>query len=489
MAAATIGATSTIDEHDHVARPTRPPVLSIARTILRAPFRARTWKEAGYLFVASLISGAGSMPIAALLAPTIALAILLVLRPHPTPWAWLITGLLLLVLVLTVLPLLGLVVLAARYATGAAHRGLAAALLDEHVPEPPAHPPLRRTGFLGWLRWSLGDGPGWRALAFLLLSAPITAVGFYVMMAMLTFGLVNASYPVWWQVFDPRNTDSSGRVRHSGMQYGDWFVDTWPRALLMAAIGVTLLLAVPWVVRAVVGVDRVLVRSLLGPGRTAARLRALEETRTQAVDDSAATLRRIERDLHDGTQARLVALAMQLDMAREQLPGDASPRVRELVETAHRNATEAITELRQVTRSIHPPILDRGLDAALATLAAGSAVPTLLHTDIRTRPSAAIETIAYFCVAELLANVAKHSRARQAVVFVGPGEQGLRIAVRDDGVGGARVDPSGSGSGGLAGLSDRLRTVDGRLSVDSPAGGPTVVTVDLPTTTHPGGPR
>jgi signal transduction histidine kinase len=282
------------------------------------------------------------------------------------------------------------------------------------------------------------------------------------------------------------------------MQFGELYIETWPRALAVAGVGLVVLLVLPWVIRTTACLCRFLVRNLLGPGwagRMTARVHDLEDTRARAVDDSASTLRRIERDLHDGTQARLVALALQLDMVRETLggtdgtgsPGDAGERERDvrraldLVDSAHRNATDAITELREVTRSIHPPALDRGLDAALATLAARAPVPTALSASIPTRPSAAIETIAYFCVAELLANVARHSGATRATVDVTQDDDGrLHLAVADDGSGGAAVGPEGRG--GLAGLAERLRTVDGSLGIASPPGGPTVVTVELPPT-------
>ena len=170
------------------------------------------------------------------------------------------------------------------------------------------------------------------------------------------------------------------------------------------------------------------------------RVRSLEQARTQTVDASAATLRRIERDLHDGTQAQLVALAMRLGMAKEKLD-DADhvdlDRVRELVDEAHRGAKEAIAELRDIARGIHPPALDIGLEGALTTLAARSAVPTEISFDLRSRPTPAIEAIAYFCVAELLANVAQHAQASRASVSCAQQGTWLRLVVRDDGRGGA----------------------------------------------------
>ena len=214
------------------------------------------------------------------------------------------------------------------------------------------------------------------------------------------------------------------------------------------------------------------------------RVQELEQSRTRLVDDSAARLRQIERDLHDGAQAQMVAVTMKLGLAVKKLGGMTDgtgqtdlDRVLELVVAAHRGAREAIAELRDLCRGIHPPVLDQGLGIALTTLAARSDLPVETVIDLPERPSAAIETIAYFCASELLTNVTKHSGARHATleaVHV-PGLQ-LRVRVSDDGCGGAQAGPRG----GLAGLAERIRTVDGRLQLSSPPGGPSVVTVELP---------
>ena len=219
------------------------------------------------------------------------------------------------------------------------------------------------------------------------------------------------------------------------------------------------------------------------------RIRELEHSRTQLVDDSAARLRRIERDLHDGAQAQMVAVTMKLGLAVKKLsgltdgPGPVQldradlDRVLDLVVAAHGGAREAVAELRDLCRGIHPPVLDQGLPIALSTLAARSDLPVELVIDLAERPSAAIETMTYFCAAELLTNVAKHSGARQATldVVLVPGPL-LRVRVSDDGCGGAQVEARG----GLAGLAERIGTVDGRLQLSSPPGGPTVITVELP---------
>ena len=440
------------------APPVRPPALA---TILRAPVAAETWRAYLYLLVGAPLAAAAFLALAT------------------ATWTAVILS-----VVLIGIPLLALIVLAARgYA--AVPRALARTVLGEDVGTP-----RRRTrtgrGPWAWLRSSFGDVDGWRAIAYIVVSFPVTVVGAYVTLVATAMAVVAATYPIWWAAFGPTNTDALGVARHSGVQFGEFYVDTVPRALALAVLGVAALFVVPWIARLFAAADRLLVRGLLGPTSLSERVDDLEVTRAQAVDDSAATLRRIERDLHDGTQARLVALAMHLDTAKEALrggdtPGDGAPgldvaRTRELLDQAHRNATEAIAELREVTRSIHPPALDRGLDEALATLAARSGVPARVETRLAVRPSPAIETIAYYCVAELLTNVAKHSGARHATVEVEGDERTLRLLVADDGRGGARL----VAGGGLAGLAERVRTVDGRLSLSSPAGGPSVAIVELP---------
>jgi signal transduction histidine kinase len=214
----------------------------------------------------------------------------------------------------------------------------------------------------------------------------------------------------------------------------------------------------------------------------AERARELQERRALAVEDGAARLRRIERDLHDGAQVRLAALALTLGEIKENLEAAGQPddddqaRTMTLIGAAHRNAKETLAELRDLARGIHPAALDRGLNAALGVLAESSAVPVTLTVTVTERPSAAIEAIAYFCAAELLANIAKHSNATEATVSAADSGGGLEMTVSDDGEGGARIVPGG----GLHGLRERVQTVDGRLIVASPPGGPTTVMIRLP---------
>jgi signal transduction histidine kinase len=254
-------------------------------------------------------------------------------------------------------------------------------------------------------------------------------------------------------------------------------VYNWPETFLAAIVGAALVLAATWLARAINAADRRLIRGLLGPSSMSERVSELERTRALAVDDAAAALRRVERDLHDGAQMRLAALAMNLGMAREKLGGQDEATVRELIDAAHRNAVDALADLRDLARGIHPPVLDNGLASALTTLAASSAIPASVTADIGTRPAPAIETIAYFCAAELIANATKHSYANEIKINIYTERSGvLRLEISDDGIGGA---DAGRGSG-LAGLAQRVSTVDGRIDVSSPPGGPTVVAVELP---------
>jgi signal transduction histidine kinase len=209
----------------------------------------------------------------------------------------------------------------------------------------------------------------------------------------------------------------------------------------------------------------------------AERARELQERRAMAVDESAARLRRIERDLHDGAQVRLAALAMTIGEIKENLDGAGDiDRTRMLVGAAHDNAKETLAELRNLARGIHPAVLDRGLRAALSALTQTIQLPVTLEVHIATRPSPAIEAIAYFCTAELLANIAKHSGASHVSIDVMGQDGQLLLKVADDGRGEARLVPGG----GLAGLRERVQTVDGHIGIVSPAGGPTVVTIGLP---------
>jgi signal transduction histidine kinase len=259
--------------------------------------------------------------------------------------------------------------------------------------------------------------------------------------------------------------------------------------LLAALLAAAMLRLAPWVARSVAEADEAGGRALLGPSRSeelVLRVEALARSRTEVVAATDAERRRIERDLHDGAQRRLVSLAMQLGMARAGLGDDIPAPLRQVIEQAHDEATEALAELRQLVRGLHPAVLDdRGLDAALSGIAANAPLPVRLRVDVAPRCAPAIEAVAYFVVSEALTNVAKHAGASRAEVTVERTGERLRVVVGDDGRGGATLDPdpaapANGGGTGLRGLAQRAAAVDGTLTVSSPPGGPTAITVELP---------
>jgi signal transduction histidine kinase len=436
-----------------------------AGAVARAPFSRRAHRDLLFCLISVPLAIAGFAATVLLLVPGVVLSISIVGTMLGLP----------------------LIVLASRAALGVAglNRRLAGWLLGARVAAPPAFRPGHSV--LGRLDARLRDGTAWRAVAYVLLKLPAAVLqGFAVYV--LAVGLADLSYPLWWPLF--RNHPPGTRLGPVGVLNpltagnGMLFrISSSPGTFAAFAVGAAAVLAAPWVARAAVAADHRLIRGLLGPRQLEERVRQLEQTRALAVDDSAAQLRQVERDLHDGAQVRLAALALSLGMAREKLRADQPAdlaSIRELVESAHRGAKDALVELRDLAKGIHPPVLDSGLPDAGATLAAASALPVQLQADVPVRPTEAIETIAYFCAAELLANAIKHSSANQVVIqagLQGPGpEPRLVLRVGDDGTGGA--DPA-RGSG-LAGLAQRVAVVDGRLAIVSPPGGPTLISVELP---------
>ncbi|CAM5544286.1 histidine kinase [Streptomyces avidinii] len=311
---------------------------------------------------------------------------------------------------------------------GRLERARARLLLGVRIDEPTPMPgPRRSGGFFPWLWASLKDPVAWRTVLFELVRLP---------WAVLTFSVALTGLFVLWPVL-------------------------------------------PWVARGLTNADRAMVRGLLSPSDgLERRIAELESDRGVVVDTAAADLRRIERDLHDGAQARLVALAMGLGLAKEKLLEDPEGAAL-MVDEAHGEVKLALQELRDLARGIHPAVLtDRGLDAALSSVASRCLVPVKVSVDLPARPAEAIEGIAYFVVSELLQNVSKHAGpgARGAAVEVWRSQRRLLIRVSDDGRGGANA-LAGSG---LAGLGERLGAVDGVLVVDSPEGVGTTVTAELP---------
>ncbi|MFF2010142.1 sensor histidine kinase [Streptomyces sp. NPDC058195] len=417
--------------------------------VLRAPFEGRTWRELTHLAL--------GVPIG------------LVLFGFSITLTSLGVGLL--------ITFLGVPVLAGTLALcrgfGAMERARARVLLGVDVAAPA---PVRGAtgGLMSWMGASLKSGASWRHLLYSLLYFPWALISFSLGVPLWMCGWTVLTYPLWYW-FVP-----AGLSRDGIQLYADAdrtvYVDTPVGLLLSFLTGLVLVLVTAWVVRGLVYVDRALVRGLLGPSRLASRVSELESDRGVVVDTAAADLRRIERDLHDGAQARLVALAMDLGLAKEKLTADPDAAAR-MVDEAHGEVKIALQELRDLARGIHPAVLtDRGLDAALSAIASRCTVPVTVQVDLTERPAQAIEGIAYFTVSELLQNVSKHSAARSATVEVWRTGNRLMLQVTDNGRGGADLS---SGSG-LAGLAERLDAVDGVLAVDSPQGGPTQITAELP---------
>ncbi|MFB7594045.1 sensor domain-containing protein [Streptomyces sp. NPDC056160] len=342
---------------------------------------------------------------------------------------------------------------------GMLHRRLVGRLLGSYVEAPGGLP--RPRGAVARCRVVLTDPVAWRTLLYLVLRLPLGVLGFAVAVALPAGSLWLTGFPLW------------GRLLQAGPRPG---IGLEAASVLL---GLVLLAAVPGALRALSDANRGLARLLLGPARAQRRVRELESARATLLTENTDRLRRLERDLHDGTQARLVALAITLSLAGDALAPTAGPdvgRLRGLVDRARGQTDETIAELRQLTRGIHPVALDGGLDEALPGLTATSPVPVTVRVDLRERPDRVIESAVYFCAAELLTNVAKHSGAHSAELTASAVGGRVRLTVRDDGRGGAAP----GGGTGLTGLAQRLAAVDGVLRVDSPHGGPTVVTAELP---------
>lgn len=333
------------------------------------------------------------------------------------------------------------------------------------------------------LRRTLGDATGWKAIAYSFIMLPwgVAAFTLCVVLWSVALSLIPSALVA---IFIPG----------AGIEINGAPVDTAARiglSVLATVVGLGLLVLTPAIIHGLSMVDRALVSGLLGNNRVAEleqRVEVLTESRDASLSGAATELARLERDLHDGTQQRLVSLAMELGVAKERLAsGEPADRVLPLVTAAHDSSKAAIAELRELVRGVQPGVLaDRGLDAALSGLAVRSPIPVDVVVDVPARPLPPVEAAAYFIVAEALTNAAKHSGATRLGVDVrripsatSPDQRGadqLRLTITDNGRGGAVISPVG----GLGGMRDRARSVEGSLTVDSPPGGPTVIRAELP---------
>jgi signal transduction histidine kinase len=361
------------------------------------------------------------------------------------------------------------VFLAAPLLTQVHRHRLRATARTEIPPQPRIENRWSVPGMIGYAR----SPATWRQLCYHLLAAPALAAAaiaaFLTWLAGILYMLV---YVYAWAL----PTDSV--LKHGLTHAAFASAVRIPTDGYLTVAGIMLLLAAPWVSAGVAALDAVAARSLLGPSRTEEleyRVERLAKTRAGAVDAADAERRRLERDLHDGTQQRLVSLAMNLGMAKAQT--STVEEAHQAITEAHEEAKAALAELRNLIRGLHPAVLeDRGLDAALSGVAARMPIPVRVTVDVPRRPAPTIEAVAYFVVSEGLTNITKHAQASQAEVFVQRTGDRLHIIVSDDGVGGA--DPV-RGTG-LAGLARRAEAVDGTFEITSPPGGPTLLTVDLP---------
>ncbi|TQS42236.1 sensor histidine kinase [Cryptosporangium phraense] len=394
--------------------------------LLRAPFAARTWRELGYafvglffavpVFVVAVAGAAGAVYSLLTVGLPVLIGALWVLR-HTVVWFR----------------------LPARWFLG----------LD--WPEPPER--ARRPGFAGFVVATLTDGTAWRALLYGIVRLPLALATVYLGGGPVVAAVAGITYPAWWFVLP---LDSS-----------------WAGSWLLALESLGYVLVFPWVVRILVGLDRLLIRALLAPTPDRLRIAALEAGQAALRADSAALLRRVERNLHDGTQARLVGLGVTLSRIEARVD-DAT--VRGLVTDAQDSVVEALAELRDIVRGLHPPALDDGLPTAIETLAGRGSVPVDVRIDMVRQPTDVVASAVYFTVGELLTNVSRHAGATRARVDLRSADGSVRLTVTDDGRGGARA---GSGTG-LAGLHRRAVALGGTFAIDSPAGGPTTVTMTLP---------
>ncbi|MCE7008246.1 sensor histidine kinase [Kibdelosporangium philippinense] len=353
-------------------------------------------------------------------------------------------------------------------------RRLVYATLGYYIPDPYRPVPA---GLFGWFKGRFFDPATWRDLLYLFILLPVSMFSFSWMVTAWATGLALLTLPIWYRWVD------AGNILFGTDRGFAYVVNSFDDTLLPAAVG-ALLVAIALVTTRLLGVMHgKLARALLGPSKAmllAAEAAHLQASRARGVDAAEAERRRIERDLHDGAQQRLVAVAMGLGRAKSKMERDPEG-AKALIDEAHADAKQAVAELRDLARGIYPAVLgDRGLDAALSSLAAKSPVPVEVQVEdglsSDRRPPAAVESTAYFTVAEALTNIAKYSNASQASVLVHREDNKVVVQITDNGLGGAETRPGG----GLAGLADRAATIDGVLTVVSPIGGPTVIRADLP---------
>jgi len=387
-----------------------------------------------------------------------------------------------LVVTLIGIPLLAASILAGRLIAGL-ERQRSLIFLGEEYPKPSQFD--FKDPSLKTLWAALRDVQGWKGLVYAVVALPLGIFNFTIAVTIWTIAL-SFTFALLALPFLPQD---GIQIIHFQAGNHHWNHIAWHQLSGWAQFGIStglmllglfLLGLTTRVIELLTKLKQAIVGTLCGPSKQEKlhqRVNALEESRSASVTGAANDLRRIERDLHDGAQQHLVSVAMQLGIAKEKLADGSNPEVAELIETAHKDAKDAIAELRNLVRGIHPTVLtDRGLDAAISALAARSPIPVQVSYELTERQAMTVEATAYFVVAEALTNIAKHSHASSAQVRVYLKEGVVVIEVRDDGRGGA----SEGSAGGLRGLHDRVRSVEGKMELSSPDGGPTKMVVELP---------
>lgn len=325
----------------------------------------------------------------------------------------------------------------------------------------------------------LTDGQSWLNLLWAVAVFPVAIAGFVIAIVWWCATAATLLYPLYSWIIRLAVGEGNDDGLHYATEWLGWGDSYFAASVLAVIGGVIMALTLVPVVRGMA-----MAEAFIGKGMLTSisglhqRIGQLEESRDAATSAEADALRRIERDIHDGPQQRLVSLGMELARVRRQLAVNPEA-AQETLDSAISQTRETIDELRVLSRGIAPPILtDRGLEAALAALTARSLVPVELETELNGRYRAAVESTVYFVTAECLTNVAKHSQATKATVSVEDWGDRLVLSIGDNGVGGAHV----SKGHGLSGLADRVKAVEGQWTVDSPDGGPTVIVVEVPCT-------
>lgn len=346
------------------------------------------------------------------------------------------------------------------------HRSRLASLIGLHIPA--ARRPGTHYSFVKGTLVRLKSGSTWRQLTY------------HTFVGLLNFVMANL-LAVWvaMSILCATVFATTWSLSMAGLDRTPWVPEALAIRITVTVIGIVALILTPWLARAMACMDGILAIALLGPSRNRAlseKVETLSKSRAGVVDAADAERRRIERDLHDGTQQRLTSLAMNLGIAKATFKDLPMP-ARKALDDAHDEAKQALVELRMLVRGLHPAVLDdRGLDAALSGIVARSPIPIQLDVDLPVRPPRTIEAVAYFVISEALTNVIKHARANVVQVVVTSDGEWLSLRVTDDGVGGA----DNSKGSGLDGLRQRIDAVDGHLLVDSPVGGPTHILAELP---------